>query len=694
MGWTFKSFRSIAMNAAVDSLKTQREETVHIDLKTRHAKGTVQWMLEHETPEERLHNITTDNNMDVFICGEEGFASIATDIAKAKGSADIICWGFDPGMALVRHECMSQYPWANGEPYGELLKRKAKQGIQVRLLVWYDDKGSAKQNSLVGYVDPNYAIYPSGTISQTWAEKNPQKLKNISVANQRQDYCTNWWREATSGQIKNLEVRCRNGMPDFVKASIADEKDKPSAALPFSKVQGAAGLDEKGLLENHATHHQKPILIDYDFDGGSQAVGYIMGLNSVTDYWDTAKHLYDDPNREEYWGTAKDAEEGNDHAAAAALSAGQSISKKPYQDYAARLQGEVLASVNKNFYTAWDKGTLLPVLLGPNKSNGNLPKSAALKSSREALPPKLAKKGKPVRLQVLRTQPEEGYDDTEQCHAFDKTIKRGYFQASSTARNYLYLENQYFFYEEWSRHLKANRLAFLDMAQAGKAKKADMGVLHAMVVIPLPEEAGMIPRTFDTLKSLGQTQGKDAQGNNLIAQTTHLQEKIQAKNTDDIVQSAGKVKEPSIDKEGVLMQDGKSLGLKVLVCKMVTDGGLGKYRDIYIHSKLMMADDHYMTLGSANLNQRSMAADSEINIATDNHEKVKELRQRVWALQTGGFQDAGGREGSTKHIEKAYADWKTLSLQNFEKINRKKKESLTGHIVTFSDERTADYRRG
>lgn len=65
-----------------------------------------------------------------------------------------------------------------------------------------------------------------------------------------------------------------------------DEDDEPAL------MGEAAGM-------SFATHHQKPILIDYAHDGGSDAVGDVMGLNSVTDYWDTQQHEIDDPLREE-----------------------------------------------------------------------------------------------------------------------------------------------------------------------------------------------------------------------------------------------------------------------------------------------------------------------------------------------------------------------------------------------------------
>jgi phosphatidylserine/phosphatidylglycerophosphate/cardiolipin synthase-like enzyme len=697
------------MNAKVDSQKTQRPETTYIDEANREGYGTVQWLLEHETKEQGLHNITTDNEMDILICGEEGFANIAKDIAKAKGSIDIICWGFDPAMELVRNG-ESQWPRGgmNGV-YGELLKNKGITGTKVRLLAWHDALGTFKQNNLVGY---------AGVVEMTSDEVHAivggmggmdamGGMGKKSVQDQRYDYCVNWWRDALAGKLKNIEVRFRNGTPAAVKASLAHEADAPST-------DGI--VDEDLLIKHFATHHQKPILIDYDFHGGSQAVGYIMGLNSVTDYWDTAAHKYSEPQRGQSWEGAGD-------------KGFERQGLKPLQDYAARLRGEVLVSVNKNFCVAWDRA----------QKQSPKPEAGSLMDARKSIPPKLTNARKKLQLQVLRTQPEEGYNDTEVCHRFDKTIKRGYFHASSMARHYLYLENQYFFYEEWARHLKANREAFMNLAQGGKAKKADMGILHLMAVIPKPEDASMIPRTHDTLKSLGQGAAMPNQNKQFEdAKKTYEQQLAAQKSWDDklaklspaaqrnAVQILGPRPQPRMDAvsqtssevkaakeydpktdgkvidtttkkqidKGVLMQDGKSLGMKVLICKMVSDGGLGKYRDIYIHSKLLMADDRYMTLGSANLNQRSMAADSEINIATDNHAKVKDLRQRVWALQAGGYQNAGGGDGSIKAIDKAYKDWKTLSLENFVKINRKKKDSLTGFIAKFEDPRSSDTRRG
>jgi phosphatidylserine/phosphatidylglycerophosphate/cardiolipin synthase-like enzyme len=721
-------------DTAVDPLGTTRPETTYIDEQNRIAYGELQWLLEYGLKDDEMHYPTTGNAMEVLIGGEMGFAKIATDIAKAEDSIDIVCWGFDPAMELVRFGTV----WPrNGmdSVYGELLKNKAAAGVKVRILAWHSYVGGIIQNNLVGYS----GVLPQQTSSESIAMGTAMGGGNAfgawvatqtykpSVREQRNDYCVKWWRDALSGKIKNLEVRFRAGQPDQVLKSLADEKDSPSND----------GLgSENYLLNGHATHHQKPILIDYSYKEGIQAVGYIMGLNSVTDYWDTAAHPFDDPQREVDW------DGSTDDFAKAAVKAGKPISRKPLQDYAARLEGNVLASVNKNFYTAWDKATKK----SPPISTGDLA------ATRKAKPAKLGKKAAPLRLQVLRTQPEEGYTEAKdrsgsggKTYAFDKTIKQGYFHASAVARHYLYIENQYFFYEEWARHLKANRQAFMSMAQAGKARKEDMGVLHTIVVIPAPENDAMIPRTHDTLKSLGQggaipKQDAQAQSDiNLYNQRySDYQQRLSAWEaagrqaggmygfagatteggasniyrtpkpmppalpSSAVVQSSMGVQAPTTNDKGELQLPNpyknkapiESIGMKVLVCKMVTkEVGKPNYRDIYIHSKLMMADDHYMTLGSANMNMRSMAGDSEINVATADNTATRKVRGDVWRMQTGGFQNAGGGDGSAKAIQDAFDDWKTLSGDNATAISRGK--PLIGFIIPFKDDRqVSGTRRG
>lgn len=58
---------------------------------------------------------------------------------------------------------------------------------------------------------------------------------------------------------------------------------------------------------------------------------------------------------------------------------------------------------------------------------------------------------------------------------------------------------------------------------------------------------------------------------------------------------------------------------------------------IYVHSKLMIVDDHILRVGSSNMNNRSMGLDSECDIALDcaADETIRSLRERLMAEHLG-----------------------------------------------------------
>jgi phosphatidylserine/phosphatidylglycerophosphate/cardiolipin synthase-like enzyme len=52
---------------------------------------------------------------------------------------------------------------------------------------------------------------------------------------------------------------------------------------------------------------------------------------------------------------------------------------------------------------------------------------------------------------------------------------------------------------------------------------------------------------------------------------------------------------------------------------------------VYVHSKICIVDDEWLTLGSANLNERSLFNDSEVNIACDDTSLATAVREQLWA---------------------------------------------------------------
>jgi phosphatidylserine/phosphatidylglycerophosphate/cardiolipin synthase-like enzyme len=58
----------------------------------------------------------------------------------------------------------------------------------------------------------------------------------------------------------------------------------------------------------------------------------------------------------------------------------------------------------------------------------------------------------------------------------------------------------------------------------------------------------------------------------------------------------------------------------------------GKLRDpIYVHAKVAIVDDRWLTVGSANLNEHSLFNDSEVNVVVQDEELARDTRLRLWS---------------------------------------------------------------
>ncbi len=59
------------------------------------------------------------------------------------------------------------------------------------------------------------------------------------------------------------------------------------------------------------------------------------------------------------------------------------------------------------------------------------------------------------------------------------------------------------------------------------------------------------------------------------------------------------------------------------------------YLPVYVHAKVGIVDDEWVSVGSANLNQRGLATDTEMNVQAVDHTVARELRVRLWAEHLG-----------------------------------------------------------
>jgi phosphatidylserine/phosphatidylglycerophosphate/cardiolipin synthase-like enzyme len=107
---------------------------------------------------------------------------------------------------------------------------------------------------------------------------------------------------------------------------------------------------------------------------------------------------------------------------------------------------------------------------------------------------------------------------------------------------------------------------------------------------------------------------------------------------------------------------GTRLGMYYSICDKATD----QFRCTYIHSKVISVDDRFLTVGSANVTNRSMALDSELHISWEvpEHEiheselgrairsvRVELLRDHAGLSEAGDLETVGALEGVVAFLD-------------------------------------------
>lgn len=280
----------------------------------------------------------------------------------------------------------------------------------------------------------------------------------------------------------------------------------------------------------------------------------------------------------------------------------------PWQDLSCRVRGPVLFDLNENFVKAWDRA----------EGSGSKMLWSDARQSRTPSDFDASKRqhGAGEWAQICRTQSQEG----------DKSILASYNLAIANARNYLYFENQYFRYKEFADLLRANRRK---LKSAGWKRD-----FHVFVVTNATKSDGRLA-TFEMLNALGKGQMMPA-----------VHKDNTTKSETDALRKA--------DLQGVNVH-------VATLCASAKTGDVTRYKDIYVHSKLLLVDDVFFTLGSANVNTRSMEGDSELNIASPSPTLTQQWRKHLWRLHTGST------PGDDMAVE--FKAWQKIMASNGERKN-------------------------
>lgn len=588
--------------------------------------------------------------IEPLICGEEVFKKITNDLRRATHSVDIITWGFDPGMVLVRGKSAE-----DGIRYGDLLKEIASRKtnpVKVRLLVWHD-------SVITQMIMRNNPGYYGGRFPNVGCEKSGY------FSESHQAYNAEWYAQVCADKLPNIHFHVRDVPIELLAQSLAGELAPTGFMADATKA--------------FATHHQKMLLIDYE--NSVNAVGYVMGHNSVTDFWDTAKHHFRDIRRERIYhmdhvelqkAAWREGERYDSPATAYVLSLTQQAAKerlvqsyidknshvvKPYQDVSCRLRGPILYDLNHTFCQAWEKSNrpaayfmdtawfFNPPIKRLVRKVGDLlhdEMDAGFIARRAKIPLKAFKlQNGQHSVQLLRTEPQHG----------EKSIKECYANLTRQMLHYIFIQNQYIQYAAWADYL---------IECVGRLRSAGyLKPIYVFILTSTPEDAGMDVPTYDVASKVGQSETMK------VLHERALKRAREKKGEPPITAAA-------LAKRGIHVFMGSLWTCATNKERLhATD-----YEEIYIHAKVAIVDDAAFTIGSANLNLRSMALDSELNVLSEAKDVAFELRSKL-------FSQCSGMAGPAqfKDMADTFDKWRKTASKN---ANHKREGTqLEGQLLPF-----------
>jgi phosphatidylserine/phosphatidylglycerophosphate/cardiolipin synthase-like enzyme len=547
-------------------------------------KLTFDWFVGTDTSENGTRAFVARPGCTVqpLVNGAEAFGELEAAIQGATQTIDYVTWGFDPSMRFTD----------GGQSIGDILLEKAKT-VRVRILVWYG--GYVPSAVVYGQVDSgkdeagsdyNIANLPG------YDEHPGEKSKYVKSGQ---------WYDKIKNE-PNIEFKTRS----------MGSADVGTAALGGVQISGTVNAAGRAVT---ATHHQKMVLIDYLQP--AQAVGFVMGSNTLQRYWDTSEHPLRHENRRiDYVDTQYvPAPIG---ATTIPTKVQASVYLQPWQDISSKVQGQLLFDLNVNFSRAWARAG-----------------GSALEAGRASLQPAAFKSDGRLPAQIVRTQPQEK----------DCGIWNAYAQNTRYAAQYIYFENQYFRLQELTSSIAE---AAERAAKAGRKQS-----LYLFVVTNVPDDHGRLS-TYQMLSVLGKSEQMPGTSKSMVAGA----------------QAAAPL---------AATQGGDQAALQTVICTLMVSKDK-TYLPIYVHSKLVIIDDNYYMLGSANLNKRSMTSDSEINVSVPDPATAGQLRTSLWAMHRGA--------GMTGSFADEFTKWNQLATWNLKWFTEKSKD-LSGHLVLFNDDNPA-----
>ncbi|KAL8189347.1 hypothetical protein R6Q57_028913 [Mikania cordata] len=479
-------------------------------------------------------------------------------IEGAKYLIYIAGWSFNPNLVLVR-DFETEIPYARGVKLGELLKRKAEEGIAVRIMIWDDETSLPviKNKGVMGTDDENALAF----------------FKNTKV-------------------VCKLCPRLDHNFPTMF------------------------------------THHQKTITVDTRAHSSSnkrEIIGFIGGIDLCNGRYDTEQHsLFRTLNTESQ---AHDFYQTSIPGA----SFRKGGPREPWHDAHASVMGKAALDIMHNFEQRWLKH-YDPSLLLPINKIIDLQHDYSITETEWNW-----------NVQVFRSI-DHVSASVNSNFIVERSIHQAYVEAIRRAERFIYIENQYFIggchLWENDQHSGCWNLIPVEIALkiASKIKAKERFAVY--ILIPMWPEGS--PESESVQAILHWTQETMKMMYGLIG---------------DAIRDSGEKWHPKdyLNFFCLANREDENIGEYVPPCSPRSGTQYRKAQKhrrfmVYVHSKLMIVDDSYMLIGSANINQRSMDGQRDTEIAIGcyqssenerqiNKRDIHSYRMSLWYEHTGQTED-------------------------------------------------------
>ncbi|CAL4986678.1 unnamed protein product [Urochloa decumbens] len=538
-----------------------------------------------------------------------------------------------------------------GETLGELLKRKAKEGVRVLMLVWDD----------------------------------PTSVLNLGF-NQGQ-MATNDAR--TQIYFRGSEVHC----------TLCPREPDDSASFT------------QGLKTLAFSHHQKSVIVDVAGAGAGDGnrrriAAFIGGLDLTNGRYDTPEHsLFRTLNTAH----SNDFYQGNIPGAAI----GSGGPREPWHDIHCKIEGPAAWDVLHNFEQRGrkqgGKGDLIQNVLMPWKTQKDV--LMDLRGMEDIIVPQatpavITGDNESWNVQVFWSTDSSACDGFPKTpadaansglvsgkdHVIERSIQDAYIHAIRRAKRFIYIENQYFLGSSFGwkpddvtpENINALHLVPRELSLKIVSKIEAGEPFAVYVVVPMWPE------------------GDPASWN--VQAILHWQKKTMEMMYGDI---AAALKAKGVDADPRDYLTFFCLGnreTKLEVPREYEPKGhpprdsdydraqKARRTMIYVHSKLMIVDDEYIIIGSANINQRSMDGGRDTEIAMGAYQpshlnangqvakgQIHGLRMSLWYEHLAKLKDEFKDPGSLKCVRMV----NKMANELWQRYTSDQVSDLHGHLLSY-----------